>query len=45
MYTATLFRQTFSQKEYKTIRVREISDISNYTGNGWRCISYSKSMF
>ena len=45
MYTATLFRQTFSQKEYRTIRVREIADISNYTGNGWRCISYSKSMF
>ena len=45
MYTATLFREFYGQREYKTIRCRSISDIANYTGNGWRCISYSKAMF
>lgn len=45
MYTATLFREFYGQREYKTIRVRSIADIHNYTGNGWRCISYSKSLF
>ena len=45
MYTATLFRQFYGTKEYRTIRVKSISDISNYTTNGWRCIECTKSYF
>ena len=42
MFTATLFRQFYSQKEYKYITVSSISDIQRYCVNGWRCINYSK---
>ena len=45
MITATLFRQFYSQKEYKTIRVYEVSEIQRYCTNGWRCINFQKSIF
>ena len=45
MITATLFRQFYTTKEYKTIRVGNISDISGYCTNGWKCIGYCKSIF
>lgn len=45
MITATLFREFYGQREYKTVRVRDIEEISRYTGNGWRCVGYNKAMF
>lgn len=45
MIKATLYRQFYSQKEYKYITVDNISDIQKYCCNGWKCISYEKSIF
>ena len=45
MYVATLYRCFYSNAEYKTVTVREISEIQSYCINGWRCINYTKRAY
>jgi hypothetical protein len=45
MIKATLFRQFYTQKEYKVITVSNISEIQKHCTNGWKCINYSTTIF